>query len=119
MRVILLVIALIVSVFSTGCCSKTQTFSLMECTDACVADTIIIEKKVYIKQSVPPLPQRPIPTEYKTIISEINGVQYYMTDRKNSALMIGNFESYRGYTESLENILYGLQDENVTKVKVW
>lgn len=114
MKAIMLAILLATLVFNQGCCTKTQSFEL-GCVDACVPETIIVETKTYIKQTIPPLPEEPSPSEFKTYILEINGQQFYAMTRNDSVKMLGNWESYKGYTLSLRNILYNLQDTNSTE----
>jgi len=114
MRMISLVILLTILVFNQGCCNKTQEWKI-GCQDECIPDTIIVKEKVYIKQKVPPIPEEPIPDEYQTIKIKLNDTIYYSTDKYNSAIMSGNWESYKGYAKSLRNILYNMQDSNSSK----
>ena len=111
MKAILSASLLAILVFSTGCCTKTQDFRF-GCVDACVPETVIIETKKYIKQTIPPLPEAPTPTKYKTYITEINGQQFYMMNKQDSAKMAGNWESYKGYAQSLREILLSLDNNN-------
>ena len=108
MKLTLLVLLFAILVLSQGCCSKTQRFEL-GCVDECVPDTIIVETTKTIKQIIPPLPKEPTPTNAKVYLLEINGQQFYAMTRKDTAIVSGNYESYKGYALSLRNILYNLK----------
>lgn len=110
MRITSLILLLTILAFS-GCCSKTQTFTL-GCQDKCIPDTIVTQEKEYIEQQMEAVPEPPIPQEYDTVKIKINGKIYRAVDKVNAAIMSANVVSNKGYIETLENILYNLQKEN-------
>lgn len=115
MKMTLSAVLLAMLALSQGCsCKKTQGFEF-GCVDACVPDTIIVETTKTIKQTIPTLPKEPMPSKPKIYITEINGQQFYVMTKKDAVMIDGNYESYKGYTLSLRNILYNLQDTNSTE----
>ena len=114
MKMIISAMLLAILVLSLGgCCSKTQEFRF-GCVDTCIPDTVIIETETYINQTIPPLPDEPIPSKVKSYITEINGNQFYMINKQNTAKLNGNWESYKGYAQSLRAIIMSL-DVNGSK----
>lgn len=111
MKTIISAILLAILVLSQGCCTKTQSFEF-GCVDACVPDTIIIETTKTIHPTIPPLPDEPIPSKVKPYITEINGQQFYMMSRHDTAKLDGNWESYKGYAQSLRAIIVSLDNNN-------
>lgn len=109
MKKIISVLPLIILAFS-GCCSKTQTFAF-GCQDKCIADTYVIKQTKYIKQQLGGIPDKPIPEKYDTLILKIDGKIYYATDKVNSAIMSGNWISYKAYSDTLRAILINLKNE--------
>ena len=106
-----MIILLILVLSFSSCCTKTQEFKF-GCVDACVPDTIIIETKTYIKPTIPTIPEEPSPSKYKIYATEINGQQFYMISRQDSAKPAGNWESYKGYAQSLRAIIVSLDNNN-------
>ena len=111
MKKTVLLAVLIALVFS-GCCNRTQSFEI-GCVDECIPETVVVKSVEYIQQEIPPLPNEPLPDEYNTYKMKINNEVYYATDKAGSAIMSGNWESYRGYATSLRDILESL-DSNTT-----
>ena len=86
------------------------SLALTGCFPECVPKIKIVEKIVYVKQTIPTATARPTPMQYNSSVIEYNDEKYYQLSIKDGKVLKNNYEAMSEWADSLHKMLNKLKE---------